>query len=73
MRLSSRDTSPEMAIKKVRALTDQVPNLIHLYITRQAIAKFNSRALAGEFAGKVANPSKYRKQSVESGDVALAA
>jgi len=27
------------------------------YVTREAIAEFNRRATAGEFAGRVANPS----------------
>lgn len=43
------------------------------YVMRQAIATFNIRAMAGEFAGKVANPSKYRKQRADSADLALAA
>ena len=30
------------------------------YISRQAIAEFNRRAAAGEFAGTVANPSAHR-------------
>lgn len=34
------------------------------YITRAAIADFNRRATAGEFAGKISNPSLYR-QNVE--------
>lgn len=35
------------------------------YITREAIADFNRRAAAGEFAGKVANPSAYRNNNEE--------
>ncbi len=30
------------------------------YVTREAIAEFNRRAAAGEFAGTVANPSAHR-------------
>ena len=30
------------------------------YVTREAIAEFNRRAAAGEFAGTVANPSVHR-------------
>ena len=42
------------------------------YVPRKEIAEFNRRAADGEFAGKVANPSKYRKQT-DDGDLALAA
>ncbi len=43
------------------------------YIPREEIATFNRRAAAGEFAGNVSNPSKYRKQSASEKDLALAA
>ena len=43
------------------------------YITREEIAEFNNRAMSGEFAGKVSNPSKYRKPSSDGTDLALAA
>jgi predicted site-specific integrase-resolvase len=32
------------------------------YITREAIADFNRRAVAGEFAGEIHNPSRHRKK-----------
>jgi hypothetical protein len=37
------------------------------YVTREAIAEFNRRAAAGEFAGKVANPSEYRTDTNKKG------
>jgi hypothetical protein len=32
------------------------------YITREAIAEFNRRAMAGEFAGAIPNPAGNRKK-----------
>ena len=36
------------------------------YVTREEIARFNARAKAGEFAGKIPNPSAARKGSFKS-------
>jgi len=35
------------------------------YVSREEIANFNRRAESGEFAGKVANPSAFRKHDGE--------
>lgn len=37
------------------------------YVTREAIAEFNRRAAAGEFAGTVANPSAHRASAGQEG------
>ena len=44
------------------------------YVTRKEILAFNKRAASGEFAGKVANPSKYKlREQDEDTNLALAA
>ncbi len=38
------------------------------YVPREAIAEFNARAAAGEFAGTIANPSAHRAAKTNGGE-----